>query len=61
MILNEGLKVLGDDGYPGVFQDSGIENIEMPSTLRKLGNNLFWYCRNLKKVSLPSRLECLED
>ena len=50
--LNEGLTRVGkkgqefdfDDGwqhYPGVFQNSGIEVITLPSTLIEIGENTF--------------------
>ena len=43
MKFNEGLEVLGtneydDDGsmYLGVFQDSSVEHVELPSTLKRI-------------------------
>ena len=48
VMLNEGLEVLGTDEYApdgrpwcGVFQESGVESIEMPSTLRRIEYNAF--------------------
>lgn len=38
--LNEGLETLGSDDYlhAGVFQDTALEDIKLPSTLKKLGS-----------------------
>ena len=49
-MLNEGLKVLADkDGF-GVFQNTGIEEVTLPSTLRKIGKLTFNRCSSLKTV-----------
>ena len=63
-VLNEGLEVLGTDEYPdgdrmwlGVFEDSSIEKVELPSTLRRIEYNTFRNCKNLKSISLPETLE----
>ena len=41
--FNEGLEVLGTDEYPddggrwfGVFEESSIESVELPSTLKRI-------------------------
>ena len=64
MKLNEGLEVLGtdeygDDGkmYSGVFKESAIESVELPSTLKRIEYNTFYNCKNLKNIKLPERLE----
>ena len=40
-VLNEGVAVLGVENNCGVFQDSGIEEIVLPDTLKELGRNTF--------------------
>lgn len=43
--------------YHGVFANSGVENVHLPSTLKRLGKNTFHTCDNLKSIQLPQRLE----
>lgn len=60
VVLNEGLEKLGDDitklkvyrerPYLGVFEGSGIENVQLPSTLSILEGNTFKACRGLKYI-----------
>ena len=47
-VLNEGLEVLGTNEYPdcdgkwyGVFEESALEAIDLPSTLRRIEYNAF--------------------
>ena len=55
--------MLGVDEYPkkgayyGVFQDSAIEEVTLPSTLRKIEYNAFRNCKYLKSIALPRNLE----
>lgn len=67
--FSEGIEKLGSDEYPddylpqayhGVFEESALENIELPSTLKVIGYKAFMGCRNLESIRLPSRLECIE-
>lgn len=51
--LNEGLEELGTDDQKmesGAFEASALENIELPSTLKKIQDNTFKGCHNLKTV-----------
>ena len=64
--LNEGLEVLGTneyskygDMYCGVFQRSAVEEVALPSTLKKIEYSAFEECKNLKNIRLPDRLECI--
>ena len=48
MKFNEGLEVLGTDEYPddgglwcGIFQESSIESVELPSTLKRMEYSVF--------------------
>ena len=59
-MLNEGLEEL-EDGcgsdprfYLWVFQDSGIEEITFPSTLRRIGEMTCFYCGGLRKIYVRS-------
>ena len=61
--LNEGLEALGEDEYPedgkryyGVFEDSALKEIVLPSTLRRIEYNTFSCCKNLTKLVLPDLL-----
>lgn len=40
-----------------MFYESAIENVQLPSTLRKIENYAFVNCRNLRSIRLPERLE----
>ena len=62
--LNEGLEVLGTNEYPdsygrwcGVFHESALERVELPSTLRRIEYCAFEKCRNLKSIRLPEKIE----
>ena len=64
VILNEGLEALGtserpDDKqwYYGVFQDTAVEEINLPSTLKRIKYSAFQNCKHLKSVALPKGLE----
>lgn len=59
--LNEGLETLGSDDYlcTGAFQDTALENIKLPSTLKKLGCWAFFGCGSITNVALPDGLEYL--
>lgn len=68
-MLNEGLKTLGQDivetdmcfgdyrPYGGVFQGSGLESIDLPSTVKKLEYGTFMDCQSLKNIRLSHGLE----
>ena len=63
-MINEGLEVLGTDEYPdnggnsyGVFGDSALEYVELPSTLKRIEYCTFNGCKNLRNIHLPERLE----
>ena len=60
VVLREGIQVLGTDEYnndnftyEGVFQDSALTSVQLPSTLKKIKYNTFANCKNLKRIHLP--------
>ena len=61
--FSEGLEVLGTDElkdgelYYGVFHESSVEHVELPSTLKRIEYYAFGYCKNLKNIALPESLE----
>ena len=62
--FNAGLETLGTDEYwkdgdlcYGVFQESSIERVELPATLKRIEHCTFMKCNNLKSIQLPERLE----
>lgn len=64
VVLNEGLEVLGTDEYQpdgmwysGVFQESGLRRVRLPSTLRRIEYDVFEACKHLERVDLPDGLE----
>ena len=67
VVLNEGLEVLGTREHTkedardfGVFQESGLERVRLPSTLRRIEHRAFMFCGGLETVDLPDGLECME-
>ena len=63
-VLEEGLEVLGTDEYTrdggrwfGVFEGSGLENVQLPSTLRRIEYDVFEDCPRLQSIDLPAGLE----
>ena len=63
-ILDEGLEVLGAKEcttgrkmIEGVFQQSALEFVELPSTLKRIEQSAFKYCLSLKNITLPEGLE----
>ena len=55
--FNEGLEVLGtdeqaDDGemWYGVFEESSVEHVKLPSTLKRIEYSAFEDCKNLKHI-----------
>lgn len=42
--------------YKGVFEDSAIVNIQLPSALCYIGNKAFSGCRSLQKIDLPNNI-----
>ena len=62
--MNEGLEKLGEykNGREGdVFAYSAIENIRLPSTLKRIEIGTFKLCKNLKNVIIPSGVEFIGD
>ena len=62
--FGEGLEVLGTDEYLedgkmycGVFEESAVERVELPSTLKRIEYSAFEKCKNLKSIDLPDGLE----
>ena len=62
--FGEGLEALGTDkhadggkGWHGVFEGSALENVQLPSTLKRLERRAFKECKSLKSIELPEKLE----
>ena len=53
--LPEGVEFIGQR----CFNESGIESIRLPSTLRAVEQYTFQLCKNLKRVVLPDGLEVI--
>lgn len=43
------------------YQNDTLEEVVIPSTLKKVGNYAFYNCRNLKKIIIPSSVEELGE
>lgn len=57
VVINEGLEVLGTDEYTkdsgrwyGVFEESSLNCIELPQTLKRIEYSTFEGCSNLKSI-----------
>ena len=52
----------GMDRIPSSFCSSclALKEINIPSTVKSIGNKAFWQCRSLKKLDLPQELETIE-
>ena len=62
--FDEGLEILGTGEYSddygtwyGVFEESSIERVKLPTTLKRIEHNEFKNCKNLKNITLPNSLE----
>ena len=62
-MLGEGLEVLGTTEYTshgepssGVFEESALESIVLPKTLKRIEHRTFKDCKNLKNIDLPEGL-----
>ena len=58
--FRDGLEVLGSDSpqdSSGVFENSALESVVLPSTLRTIEHSAFSYCENLREVEFPGCLE----
>lgn len=53
-----GRKVTGIS--PLCFEDADPEEVIIPDTVTYIGGGSFWYCKNLKKITLPPHLETIE-
>ena len=53
-MLNEGLETLSDDCSRGVFENSGLEEITLPSTLKKIDRHMFLGCSSLRTIYVKS-------
>ena len=53
-MLNDGLETLSDRYSVEVFENSKIEEITLPSTLRKIDSNAFKQCENLRTIYVKS-------
>ena len=64
VVLNEGLEALGTDEYSasggmrhGVFGYSAVQDIHLPSTLKRIEYSTFEGCKDLRELALPDGLE----
>ena len=46
-----------DEPMRGVFEESALENIKLPSTLRRIEYSAFKNCKNLKSIDLSEKIE----
>ena len=62
VVLNEGLETLGAkdnaeyDTSMGVFEDTNVQSVTLPSTLKHITKRAFRGCENLHQVSLPDEI-----
>ena len=58
--MNEGLETLGTNEYRengtmciGVFQESALESVSLPSTLKRIEYRAFMRCGALREIDFP--------
>ncbi len=56
VVLKSGVEEIGDYAFAYV----GMQNLELPSTLTKIGNSAFWRCDKLLSVNIPDGVTVLE-
>lgn len=66
-VLGEGIQTLGveeydddRDQYVGVFQECALEEVRLPTTLKRIEYRAFADCEELRQVRLPDGLTTLE-
>ena len=47
--------------WSGVFEESALEDIKLPSTLTRIRKGTFKNYKHLKGIVLPEKLDWLED
>lgn len=57
VIIPEGVLEIGSE----VFRDSFVEEVILPSTLKKIGMNSFINCSSLVKIDIPEGVEKIES
>ena len=57
--LNEGLEVLGAENDVGVFQNTYVEEVLLPSTLKRIWDKAFLGCHMLRSIRLPEGLQTI--
>lgn len=45
----------------GVFEESALQSVKLPRTLKVIESRAFKNCDNLMRIELPRRLECVKD
>lgn len=43
--------------YYGVFEESGLKRVDLPSTLKRIEYSAFKHCYNLQNIRLPDSIE----
>ena len=63
-VLNEGLETFGEYRTyysEGIFRNTKLRQVALPSTLRVLGDRTFYECESLREITFEkeSRLKCI--
>ena len=45
----------------GLFYYSNIKSIEIPDSVKSIGNGAFWNCQSLKSIEIPDSVESIGD
>lgn len=57
VIVPEGVEEIKESA----FRSSNISEIQLPSTLKKIGRDAFSSCKNLKCIRIPDGITVIED
>ena len=66
VVLNEGLETIGTDEYgtfkrrlEGAFQNSGVREVTLPTSLKRIEYSAFRNCQSLRSIALPKGLRSI--
>lgn len=59
VVIAEGVETIGKNAFR---ENSSLESVSLPSTLKTIGDYAFFYCEyNLRKIELPASLDSIGD
>ena len=56
-VVPDGIRIIGDYAFTGL----PIEEVVLPDTIKRIGKNAFFRCKELQKINLPESLRIISD